>query len=436
MVVISRAARFAVLLLSAGGLALSLPAEAKKKEAPAAPSGPPPIKLSNEVRAAAVKAQMALQAGDLLNAEPAIAMAEALAKTDDELYFTQTLRLQLVSKKLTAEAAGDSAAFARGEQVLIKPLDALIANPRTPAADVARYTGLRGNIEYDARRFNEARAYFERAKALGYKTDDLDLVIVKTKLEGGDIPGGIAGLKALIASEAAAGRKAPESWYRYAVAKLNAAKLRPEMVEWLQTWAGAYPTPKNWRDAIVIYGFQGSSASALDKRQRIDLFRLMRATNALADQVDYSEYAQICYDLGLPSEAIAVIKEGRASGKIPATAGAGILTDAQRAVAADAPFATLEKQAVAAKSGDTAAQTADAYLSAGNFAKAVEFYTLAVGKGVSKADDVNTHLGIAQGMTGDKVAAKASFAKVSTMPRSEIAGFWLVWADLPTTPAG
>jgi hypothetical protein len=44
---------------------------------------------------------------------------------------------------------------------------------------------------------------------------------------------------------------------------------------------------------------------------------------------------------------------------------------------------------------------------------------------------VNTRLGIALAMTGDKEGARAALSAAKG-PRAEIAGFWLVYLDTPT----
>ena len=92
----------------------------------------------------------------------------------------------------------------------------------------------------------------------------------------------------------------------------------PQGMDWARKWLTAYPSPKNWRDVIISYGFSNDSPVKLDTPQKIDLFRLMRASKSLADQNDYMEYAQYATDKGLPAEAAAVLKEGMATGKIPA----------------------------------------------------------------------------------------------------------------------
>lgn len=430
MTIMSTAARTAFLLLSAASIVQPAVAAEKKEAAK-------PANLSAEFRKAAQPAQTALAAKDYAAAEPAVAAAEAAAKTDDDKYFAQVFRLQLVSGKLTAASAGNPQAFQQGQSALVGPLDALIANPKTSREDAGRFNNVRGKIEYDQKRYKEAAAFWIKARELGFTDPDLGLSIVKAKTEGGDVAGGIADLKKEIAAETAAGRKAPEAWYSYAIARLNAAKMRPETVEWMQAAVKAYPTAKNWRNAIIIYGFEGSSSAALDKRQKVDLFRLLRANKALADQNDYAEYAQDLQDIGLPAEAKAVIEEGRAAGKIPTTSSSNnmLYAEATKAAAAEGSLAAAEKRAAAAPNGTVASATGDAYFGQGNYAKAVEMYKLALSKGSSKPDEVNSHLGMALALAGDKEGARAAFATVKTAPRSEINSFWTMWLDqaTPTT---
>lgn len=425
----SKAARAAILMIGAAGMLAPIAAIAKdKKEEPAKAA---PVNLSPEFRKAAQPAQTALTAKDFAAAEPAVAAAEAAAKTEDDKYFAQVFRLQLTSGKMTAAAAGNPQAFAQMQGQLVGPLDALIANPKTPPAEVARFSNVRGKIEYDAKRYKEAAAFWVRARDLGLVDADLGLQIVKAKVESGDLAGGIADLKKEIATENAAGRKAPEAWYNYAVAKLNAAKMRAELIEWLQMTAKVYPTAKNWRTAVIIYGFQGATSDQLDKRQKVDLFRLLRANKALADQNDYAEYAQDLYDIGLPSEAKSVIEEGRATGKIPTTSSNNnmLFAESVKAIAAEGSLAAAEKRAVAAPTGAIASATGDGYFGQGNYAKAIEMYKLALTKGATKPDEVNSHLGMALALSGDKEGARAAFAQVKAAPRSDIASFWMVWLD-------
>ncbi len=429
MKTISKLALAAVLATGVSGMALIAPATAMAKKEEAKPG----LKLSPDVLKAAQVAQPAIAAKDFATAEPALAQIDAAAKTDDDKYIGAALRYDLEQQKLAAQQAANPNA-PLNETVLAGPLDVLIANPSTPADMRGRYTYRRGALAFNGKQYPVAVQYFQKAKALGYTNEDLDLQIVKAKMESGDVKNGLADLDASVTASTAAGKKAPEDYYRYAISKANGAKLKPETFAWLQKYAVAYPSPKTWRDVIVTFGLQQNGVVTLDETQKIDMFRLMRQTKSLADQNDYLEYADSVNRRGLPSEAQAVLKEGMASGKIPAsnTMAKTLLTDTATAIRNDGPLAGLEKKATTNADGKLAAGTADAYLGQDNYAKAIELYKVALSKGGVNADDVNLHLGIAHAKSGDKAGAAASFAAVKTTPRMEQAQLWTAWMNAPT----
>jgi ATPase subunit of ABC transporter with duplicated ATPase domains len=103
--------------------------------------------------------------------------------------------------------------------------------------------------------------------------------------------------------------------------------------------------------------------------------------------------------------------------------------DAQKARSA----AAREAKAKAAATGISAAAAGDSYLGEGNYAKAAELYKVALAKGVTKVEEVNTRLGIAYALQRDDANARAAFAQVKSSPRNQIAAFWIVWLDLGAT---
>ncbi|WP_374293774.1 hypothetical protein [Sphingomonas sp.] len=429
MKMFSKLALMAVLATGVSTIAVTEPVAAaqknknKKEEAGG-------LKLSPEALKAAQTAQPLLQAKDYAAAEPAVAAVEAAAKTEDDKYIAAALRYDLESGKLYgAQAANPNAPL--DETVLAKPLDTLIANASTPPADKARYAFRRGALAYNGKQYPVALQMFQQAKQLGYNDPQMPLLMVKAKMETGDVAGANADLDAAIQQINASGQKAPEDYYRYAIARSNQRKMVPETLSWMRKWIAAYPTSKNWRDALVIYGLQPGSLATLDKNQKIDLFRLMRTSKSLADQNDYLEYAQNVSEKGLPAEAEAVLREGTASGKIPAGNGAAkaMLADSAAKAKAEGSLAPTEKKALAAADGKLAAVTGEAYYGQGNYAKAVELYRAALQKGGVNADEVNTRLGIALAAQGNKAEAKAAFANVKGAPRADLAAFWTAWLD-------
>lgn len=429
MKTISKLALAAVFATGVSGMALTAPALAKDKKEEAKAPG---LKLSPDALKAAQAAQPAIAAKDFATAEPAVVQLEAAAKTDDDKYIAAALRYDLEQQKLAvAQAANPNAPI--NESVLAKPLDTLIASPSTPADARARYTYRRGALAFNGKQYPVALQYLTKAKELGYNDPNLDLQIVQAKIGNGDVAGGTADLDAAISKMNAAGQKAPEDYYRFAISKTYAAKQYPQTSAWLKRWVTAYPTSKNWRDMLILSGIQPNALITLDEAQKVDVFRLMRTTNSLADQVDYLQYADSVNRRGLPSEAQAVIKEGLASGKIPATntAAKSLLAEATKNANLDGPLAPLEKRAATAANGKIAAGTADAYLGQNNYAKSAELYRLALTKGGVDADEVNLHLGIALAKSGDKAGAKAAFDAVKGAPRNAVADLWSTWLAAP-----
>ena len=422
---ISTAVLTAALVTGMAGVTIAAPATAKKKEE--APKGPA---YTQAVALAAQKAKAAFAAKDMVAAEAAIAEAEAAVKTDDDRYLATFLRYAIVSQKIADASTGTNGAF--DPTPMVAPLDSLIANPATPADMRPQFEYSRATIAYDQKNWALASQLFAAAQTHGSTQANLPLYLAKAKIQGGNAAGGMADLDALFAS----GKPQTDDFYRYAIQQSYNAGLKTDTVKWMQRWVTAYPDSKTWRTALAFYGFSAKPMAKLDKRQQVDLFRLMRQTKALADQSDYEEYAQRSIDIGLPDEAKMVIDEGKATGKIP-TASSSVIkalaADAAAQITAEGSFDALEKKAGASATGPLSAQTGDAYLGRANYAKSIALYRQALSKGGVNADEVNMHLGIALALSGDKAGAKTAFTAVTGAPRNEIASFWIIWLDHPPT---
>ncbi|MGN6375960.1 MAG: hypothetical protein ACTHMG_10425 [Sphingomonas sp.] len=435
MMKIAKTAFVAALLVGSAGIAVN-PAMAKDKQDQNADAQQgPKLKLSNDFRKAAAPAQQTLQSGDLATAETQIAAAEAAAKTDDEKYVAAQLRLSLTAKQQQQAGGNDAASQARSDSALAAPLDALISNPVTPKDQLGKYAYLRGSIAFDQKKYADALNYYAKAQAAGYQDANMPLQIAKAKVESGDIPGGVAQVDQVIKADQAAGQPAPENLYRYAIANLYKTNDHATTLDWVQRWLNAYPTAKNWRAAIEVFGFQGPTADRMGKPQKLDLYRLMDVTDALADRQSYLSYANGAVELGLPEEAVTVIAKGKSKGVIPAgdSAAASIEKSAKTGIASEGSLDSLAKKAQASAKGDLASQTADAYLGKGDYAQAVQLYKLALQKGVSNTELVHLHLGIAEARSGDKAAAINDFAAVQAQPSKDIASLWTTWAKQGST---
>ncbi len=425
MKIVSRIALAATLVAGLNGAALVAPAFAKKEEkAPAAPS------LSKEARAAALDAQTALKATpkDLVKAEAAINTLDSVAKSDYERYLAQGFRLSLIS----AQTAGQPEAQRIAAMAPI--LDALIANPATSREEQGIRNNERGGFAMAAKQYPQAAQYYTRARDLGYTDQDLLLNIARSKVEAGDVTGGIADLDAAVKAEKAAGRKVPESWYKYAFTRLYKSNQTEAGDQWTAAWLTDYGTGPNWRGAIYTFGFQGPAAVKYSKN-RVDLYRLLWATKSQAGQKEYIDYADAAIAIGLPTEAKTVIEEGTSKSVIPAgniTANE-LLASARKGIAGSSSLTAKEAAAKTAAKGDLAQQAGDAYFGTRNYAKAIEMYQLCATKGAPDADRNNLHLGMALALSGDREGAKAALAKVGAEPNKAIARLWNTFVVAPPT---
>lgn len=422
---ISKIAFAAALMSGVSGIVATTPAHAKEKEQPA----DAPFKFSSkEILVAIQAAKPAVEARNPAAAEPLVAQVESMVKNEDDRYIAAALRSELEQQKIAAATAAGQTA---DRTQLINAYNALLNSPKTPQSSKAEIAVNLGILYFNSKQYQQAVTYFTQGQQLGSTEPNLSANIVRAKMLGGDAAGSLTELNKLIDMQVQQKGKADEELYRFALSKSIQAKDGPGTLSWMRKYLAAYPTPKNWRDMIKIYGLQQGSFLTLSKSQSLDLFRLMRATNALADEYDYLAYADAANSVGLPWEAKTIITDGRAKGKVPTTgSSAQLLTLANTRISAEGSLASLEAKSKAAADGKLASQTADAQLGSGNYAKAAELYRLALQKGGVDPAVNNLRLGIALTMNGDKAGAKTAFGAVTGSPSADIAALWLTYIDL------
>lgn len=414
MTFVSKLAMAAALTLGTSALGAS-PALAQKKNDKA-----PEIKVSDEFRTPAAAAQAAVDAKNWTAAEPSIVAAEAVAKSDTEKYFAAVLRLQLETARNNVNGQ-------------VAALGILASNPATPAANVKpyqqRFYYLQGAAAANAKKNAEAIQFLTKAREAGSTAEDISILLANAYGATGKNAEAVAEVEKAMAASKTAGRKPPVEWYRFAIPKVAALGDRAATAQWMTRYIQEYPTVQNWRWVVQVTR-QGTPA-ANDKVEKLDLYRLMRATNALADRGDYADYAYQAQTSGLPWEAVAAIDEGRKNGKIPAgdSDTARIYTASQAAAKAEG---SLDRQIAAAKTGTQTANLADAFLASGNNAKALELYDQALQRGGANADEVNLHRGIALQRLGRKDEARTAFQAVpATGSYGNLALLWATSVDFP-----
>jgi tetratricopeptide (TPR) repeat protein len=165
-----------------------------------------------------------------------------------------------------------------------------------------------------------------------------------------------------------------------------------------------------------------------DRPMLIDLYRFLRIQKALNGESDYYVLANALQQSGYPGEVKSVLDEAFATGISPSKPEfADLRSNSNRQIAEDkASLPAQEKSALAAASGTAVLKIADAYYGYGDYAKAATLYRAALQKGGVDANLVNTRLGLALAVAGQKAEAEAALKAVSGN-RADLASYMLVW---------
>ena len=299
-----------------------------------------------------------------------------------------------------------------------------IESGKISATDLPKYYGILGSLEMEQKDYASARVSLKTAIDGGYTEGGMLVKLADSYIRDNQPA---AGLKILQDAVVKAGPSAPEDWMRYGVATAYRAKLPQDAATFASELVANYPTTENWSLAIAVvrdlFKFQG--------QDQIDLLRLMQRTKSFLEERDYVEYIQSADPKRLPGEALKIINEGLAAGKLRADDAFVIDSKSQamgRIAADKASLPALERDARAAgASAATASSAGDAFLSYDMPAKAEEMYRLALTKPGVDTTRVLIRLGIAQVDQAKYADAQANFAKV-TDARAPIAQLWSTYA--------
>jgi tetratricopeptide (TPR) repeat protein len=413
------------LVISAGFIAFSSPVAAQygmpapkaappvvqtkpPEEAPANAKGP---SVSNAARKEIVALQTAVNAKNTAAIPAAVAAAQAKAKTNDDRYIIAKLQLR-------------AALDANDNNAMTQAIDAILASGSAqPPELITLYTGL-GKLQYNAKAYDKAGAALEQAMKLDPNNLEAMVVLAETRNNQGRTAEGVGLIQKAIAARVAAGQKPEEAWYKRAVKLAYDAKL-PSTASIAMDWVKAYPTSKNWREAIRLYQI----GSGLDNSALIDSMRLARAAGALQGEADYYNYTNVLVTKGFPGEAKAVLDEGIAAKSItrgsPAIGPVYTLASArsQGDRASLAASATAAKAAADAKKAMT---TAEAYYGYGDYAQAADLYRVALTKSGVDKDLANLRLGMSLLGAGDKAGATAAL-NAAGGSQAAVAKLWLAY---------
>ena len=368
-----------------------------------------PPKVSGGASKAILAYQNAVKANGPAATAAALAAAKAAAKTADDRYAIGIIQLQ-------------GAATAKNQPGIAAGIEAMLASGAvTEEEKYSLYINLAKS--YAAANQNDrATQAYQQALQLNPNSVDATAGMAEAMAARGQAAEAVGLLEKGIQLQSTGGARAPEAWYKRAVAIAYKARI-PASVELSRKWVAAYPNTDSWQNSLAIY----QNSTDLDEGRTLDLLRLKRVVGALTAS-DYFSLADITTRKGFAGEAKSVLEEGFAANKIKrADASFGQLyTLATQRTKGDRE--SLPAAPAAGAAARQAVITGDAYFGYGDYAKAAEFYRAALGGQGADANLINLHLGMALARQGDKAGATAALNAVGGT-QVELAKYWLLYVS-------
>lgn len=386
----------------------------------------PAVKAAAD-KASAAKADAALSAA---RAEVDAAMGGVVAKLQQAEGVATTPLDKVKQGELTRNVGiymNDPAMQHRG---LVMMLD----SGQLQAENLGQVQYLAGVTAYQTKQYPEAARWLQAAYDGGYRDPQnmIQAVLADSYKRSNNPQAALAMVQKELEAAKASGTKPNETSIRSALQAAYDAKQLAPSAEYGAMLGQYYPGPESWNSAISVV----RQLASLQKRENLDLMRLMYVTGAMKTKNDYMEYIDDVDPRAYPGEAVKIMNDGITKGLLSASDFGGEKANAEARIPADkASLAGQEREAM--KPGASAAtltSAGDVFLSYDQPAKAETFYAKALGQSGADASAVALHLGMAQALQGKYAEAQTSFAKVSGT-RAPVAKLWTAYAASKATPA-
>lgn len=321
-----------------------------------------------------------------VNQDRALAAARNVANSSDARYVLAIYQLEIGRQR-------------QDDALRAAALDVLIADPQTPGERLPGYLGVRGSIAFRSGDYSTAASLWGRLAELQPNDPQALNNLAQIRAAQNDSQGAVDLIRRAIAAHRTG--PPPKIWYRQWLSIAFNGRLVEQGAVAARALITAYPTPANWRDALVAY----RQLAAPPAGAEIDLLRLMRVAGALIRPPEYQRLAQLLLHAGFAVEAKAVLDEGIARGVVnraesPTPA---ISAEIDRAIA---------RQPVRAGSAMAPSNRTDNLYGQGRFAEAVAFFR-----------------------AGRRPEAEAAFRALAGQAEGQgaarwypdLASFWLIW---------
>ncbi|QZH74714.1 MAG: hypothetical protein JY451_13800 [Erythrobacter sp.] len=310
-------------------------------------------------------------------------------------------------------------------------LEMMIASGKVAPEQLGSFHWYVANFAYNAGEYAAARTSIDAALANGYvdsddqPQNDPEYIYMQSYIAEGNPAAALAYLTDLAETRQAAGNPLPERYLLRGLQDSYDAELAAEATDVSVLLLQANPTRQNWINTLQVV----SVLTELEPAERVDLARLMLATDALTQRPEFVRFAEDLDPRIMGGEVLKVLQAGMDAGEFAADDPYYVEV---RGIAE--PRAAEDRRQVATyvregEGGDArdALATGDVLYSLEDYTQAARFYQLAAERGLD-SNTANTRLGIALTKAGDYPAAKEAFASVNGT-REPMARLWSVYVD-------
>ena len=365
--------------------------------APAYAQQPGQMQLTKQMVAPMNEARTAMLAKDWVTAKTKLDAAAAQAKTPNDKAQLERLRLYMAAENKD------------GKQQVVS-INALLASGTLTPQEAKDYKSALSKAHLDAGDVAAsnaaARAYVDEYGG----TPDQLIRVADNYIKANDAANALTYAEKAIAAARTAGTKPPETWFKLQMRALNTLGQMDKYYAVEEQVVAEYPNEIYWKELIARTQKEPKYGLAA----KLDMFRALQAAGVKLTAQESSVAGDEALKRGLPNEAVAFLEAAGVSSEFDTKN----LASAKALVASDKAGLAKETTEVL-KKGDGAAiaSLGEAHLSYGDNAKAIEVLKAALAKGIAdtgEADLVKLHLGVAQYRSGDKDAARATWAEVKS----------------------
>jgi tetratricopeptide (TPR) repeat protein len=299
----------------------------------------------------------------------------------------------------------------------------------TPQSKVSERYKTIAQLYAQARQYPKAIDYGNRYLKSNNGDAEMHWLVAQSEYSTNDCKQAVVSTQHAISAARRAGQSPKIDWLRM---KLTCLKDdRQAMRETREEMVRYFPSKENWDHLLMTM----CGTDAVHERAKLDCYRLMLEVDVLKKPDVYSEMAQIALESGMPAEAARIMERGFANNVFPERDKARhtrLLTQAQeQARVAQNDLAKLQAQANADAKGGGDLQLGGAFMSLGQYDKAVEAIQRGIKKGgIKHVDEAHMMLGRAYIKLKQKEQARRAFNAVADhSPLAEVAQLWTVYAQ-------